>query len=105
MNDIGYAFIEFESSEDADYAIRCMNMIKLFGKPPLLWHNRQRKIRNKKSLMLIYSLVILILKLMKRAFMKHSHASAVLSLARYVCLLIILFMLCVMLTLLFSRHQ
>lgn len=29
----GYGFIEFKSEEDADYAIKIMNMIKLFGKP------------------------------------------------------------------------
>lgn len=29
----GYGFIEFMSEEDADYAIKIMNMIKLFGKP------------------------------------------------------------------------
>ncbi|KAF7629839.1 hypothetical protein Mgra_00009164 [Meloidogyne graminicola] len=29
----GFGFIEFMSEEDADYAIKIMNMIKLFGKP------------------------------------------------------------------------
>ncbi len=29
----GYGFIEFLSEEDADYAIKIMNMIKLYGKP------------------------------------------------------------------------
>ena len=29
----GYGFVEFLSEEDADYAIRIMNMIKLYGKP------------------------------------------------------------------------
>lgn len=29
----GYGFVEFLSEEDADYAIKIMNMIKLFGKP------------------------------------------------------------------------
>ena len=29
----GYGFIEFLSEEDSDYAIRVLNMIKLFGKP------------------------------------------------------------------------
>lgn len=29
----GYAFIEFQTPDDADYAIRLMNMIKLHGKP------------------------------------------------------------------------
>lgn len=29
----GYGFIEFLAEEDADYAIKIMNMIKLYGKP------------------------------------------------------------------------
>jgi splicing factor 3B subunit 4 len=29
----GFGFIEFMAEEDADYAIKIMNMIKLFGKP------------------------------------------------------------------------
>ncbi|KAI3408888.1 RNA recognition motif [Globodera pallida] len=29
----GFGFVEFMSEEDADYAIKIMNMIKLFGKP------------------------------------------------------------------------
>jgi len=29
----GYGFVEFHSEDDADYAIKIMNMIKLFGKP------------------------------------------------------------------------
>ena len=29
----GYGFVEFASEEDADYAIKIMNMIKLYGKP------------------------------------------------------------------------
>lgn len=29
----GYGFVEFLSEEDADYAIKIMNMIKLYGKP------------------------------------------------------------------------
>jgi len=29
----GYGFVEFHSEEDADYASKIMNMIKLFGKP------------------------------------------------------------------------
>jgi len=29
----GYGFVEFMGEEDADYAIKIMNMIKLFGKP------------------------------------------------------------------------
>ncbi|KXN74160.1 RNA-binding domain-containing protein [Conidiobolus coronatus NRRL 28638] len=30
---MGYGFCEYSSEDDADYAIRIMNMIKLFGKP------------------------------------------------------------------------
>jgi len=30
---MGYGFIEFKNEEDADYAIKILNMIKLFGKP------------------------------------------------------------------------
>ena len=29
----GYGFVEFLSEEDADYSIKIMNMIKLYGKP------------------------------------------------------------------------
>uniref|UniRef100_A0A914YEG5 RRM domain-containing protein n=1 Tax=Panagrolaimus superbus TaxID=310955 RepID=A0A914YEG5_9BILA len=29
----GFGFVEFMGEEDADYAMRIMNMIKLFGKP------------------------------------------------------------------------
>ena len=29
----GYGFVEFRSEEDADYALKVMNMVKLFGKP------------------------------------------------------------------------
>ena len=29
----GYGFVEFRSEEDADYAIKIINMIKLHGKP------------------------------------------------------------------------
>lgn len=29
----GYGFIEFLNEEDADYAMKIMNMIKLYGKP------------------------------------------------------------------------
>eukprot|EP01080_Neovahlkampfia_damariscottae_P006097 gene6097-10104_t len=29
----GYGFVEFKSTEDADYAVRVMNSVKLFGKP------------------------------------------------------------------------
>lgn len=29
----GYGFVEFHSEEDAEYAIKIMNMIKLYGKP------------------------------------------------------------------------
>jgi len=33
QNHMGYGFIEFKNEEDADYAIKILNMIKLFGKP------------------------------------------------------------------------
>ena len=29
----GYGFVEFMGEEDADYSIKVMNMIKLYGKP------------------------------------------------------------------------
>ena len=29
----GYGFVEFRSEEDAEYAIKVMNMIKIHGKP------------------------------------------------------------------------
>lgn len=29
----GYAFVEFKTEDDCDYAVKVMNMIKLFGKP------------------------------------------------------------------------
>lgn len=29
----GYGFVEFMGEEDADYAIKIMNMIKMYGKP------------------------------------------------------------------------
>lgn len=29
----GYGFVEFNSEPDADYAIKILNMIKLYGKP------------------------------------------------------------------------
>uniref|UniRef100_R7W180 Splicing factor 3B subunit 4 n=1 Tax=Aegilops tauschii TaxID=37682 RepID=R7W180_AEGTA len=29
----GYGFVEFRSEEDADYAIKILNMLKLYGKP------------------------------------------------------------------------
>ena len=29
----GYGFVEFRTEEDADYSIKVMNMVKLFGKP------------------------------------------------------------------------
>jgi splicing factor 3B subunit 4 len=29
----GYGFVEFRSEEDAEYAIKVLNMVKLFGKP------------------------------------------------------------------------
>lgn len=30
---MGYGFVEFHNEEDADYSMKIMNMIKLFGKP------------------------------------------------------------------------
>ena len=33
----GYGFVEFLSEEDADYAIKILNMIKLYGKPGNFW--------------------------------------------------------------------
>jgi len=32
-NHQGYGFCEFMTEEDADYAMKIMNMIKLYGKP------------------------------------------------------------------------
>ena len=29
----GFAFVEFKSADDADFALRCLNMIRLYGKP------------------------------------------------------------------------
>lgn len=29
----GYGFVEFMGEDDADYAIKIMNMIKMYGKP------------------------------------------------------------------------
>jgi splicing factor 3B subunit 4 len=29
----GFGFVEFQSEEDADYAMKVMNMVRLFGKP------------------------------------------------------------------------
>ncbi|CAM9128432.1 unnamed protein product, partial [Ectocarpus fasciculatus] len=29
----GFGFVEFRSEDDAEYAIKIMNMVKLFGKP------------------------------------------------------------------------
>ena len=29
----GYGFVEFRNEEDAEYAVKVMNMVKLFGKP------------------------------------------------------------------------
>jgi splicing factor 3B subunit 4 len=28
-----YGFVEFRNEDDAEYALRIMNMVKLFGKP------------------------------------------------------------------------
>ncbi|KAI9506482.1 Spliceosome-associated protein 49 [Coemansia spiralis] len=33
MSTQGYGFCEFQTAEDADYAVKVMNMVKLFGKP------------------------------------------------------------------------
>ena len=33
MSHQGYGFVEFASEEEADYAIKIMNMIKFYGKP------------------------------------------------------------------------
>lgn len=33
QNHQGYGFVEFLGEEDADYAIKIMNMIKVHGKP------------------------------------------------------------------------
>lgn len=33
MSHQGYGFVEFLGEDDADYAIKIMNMIKLYGKP------------------------------------------------------------------------
>lgn len=41
----GYGFVEFIGEEDADYAIKVMNMIKLFGKPIRV--NKVRSLHNK----------------------------------------------------------
>ncbi len=30
---LGYGFVEYRSEEDADYAMKVLNMIKLYGKP------------------------------------------------------------------------
>jgi splicing factor 3B subunit 4 len=29
----GYGFVEFKSEEDADYSIKILHMVKLYGKP------------------------------------------------------------------------
>ena len=39
----GYGFVEFMGEEDADYAIRIMNMIKMYGKPIRVNKVRKRK--------------------------------------------------------------
>lgn len=45
----GYGFVEFMGEEDADYAIKIMNMIKLYGKPI-----RVNKVRN-----LLYNFILI----------------------------------------------
>ena len=37
----GYGFVEFLSEEDADYAIKILNMIKLYGKPGSFFFGQQ----------------------------------------------------------------
>ncbi|KAL6131456.1 hypothetical protein ACLB2K_069832 [Fragaria x ananassa] len=39
----GYGFVEFRSEEDAEYTIKALNMIKLFGKPIRVNKNSQDK--------------------------------------------------------------
>ena len=38
----GYGFVEFKNEEDADYAIKIMNMIRLFGKPIRCGLNKEK---------------------------------------------------------------
>lgn len=40
---LGYGFVEFRSEEDAEYAMKVMNMIKLFGKPMKMNRSSQDK--------------------------------------------------------------
>jgi len=54
----GYGFVEFIGEEDADYAIKVMNMIKLFGKPIRVnkvgWANHVLACISAKSFVVIY---------------------------------------------------
>ena len=48
----GYGFVEFLGEEDADYAIKVMNMIKVYGKPI-----RVNKVQMLSSLNIIHNCV------------------------------------------------
>ena len=48
----GYGFVEFLGEEDADYAIKVMNMIKVYGKPI-----RVNKVQMLSSLKIIHNCV------------------------------------------------
>lgn len=87
INHQGYGFVEFLTEEDADYAIKIMNMIKLYGKPIRVNKVKLQLIEEgnfskldfrhqhiKRILMLarICLLVISILKLMKNCYTIHS---------------------------------
>ena len=49
----GYGFVEFLGEDDADYAIKIMNMIKLYGKPIRVNKVRCDKKNTTKSLVCI----------------------------------------------------
>ena len=49
----GYGFIEFLGEEDADYAIKVMNMIKVYGKPI-----RVNKVQYMKNFIAVYAYVL-----------------------------------------------
>ena len=42
---LGYGFVEFRTEEDAEYAIKIMNMIKIFGKPIKINKASQNKVQ------------------------------------------------------------
>ena len=44
----GYGFVEFLSEEDADYAMKIMNMIKMFGKPIRVNKARENRADNER---------------------------------------------------------